>query len=245
MKLKVMTYNIAAGRVYESYAETKKAPVDVMRCGEVIKSEAPHICGLNEVDYLTDRSGGVDETETLKKMLEMDGFFGKAIDLPGGEYGNALLSKYPILEKEVIEIPEVKNKIPGYYYERRVILRAKLDVAGGLTVLQLHSGLSDDEKTNCIDKLCEIIDSLDTPVIVMGDFNMVPDYPALDKIRDRLVDTKYLLNDGEFMTYGTYEGERKLHIDYIFLSKEIKPIKLSVPDICVSDHYPMVLECEL
>ncbi|MBQ7896967.1 MAG: endonuclease/exonuclease/phosphatase family protein [Clostridia bacterium] len=245
MKLKVMTYNIAAGRVYLDYAETKKAPVDVTRCGEVIKNEAPAICGLNEVDCLTERSGGVDETNVLKEALGMEGFFGKAIDLPGGEYGNALLSKYPILEKEVIEIPEVKDKIPGYYYERRVILRAKLDVAGGITVLQLHSGLSDAEKINCIDKLCEVIDGLDTPVIVMGDFNMTPDYPALDKIRERLFDTKDLLNNGEFMTYGTYEGERKLHIDYIFLSKDIKPITLTVPDVGVSDHYPLVLECEI
>lgn len=245
MKLKIMTYNIAAGRVYLNYAETKKAPVDVTKCGEVIKSEDPVICGLNEVDCLTDRSGNVDETEVLKKMLGMEGFFGKAIDLPGGEYGNALLSKYPILEKEVIEIPEVKNKISGYYYERRVILRAKLDVAGGITVLQLHSGLSDDEKINCIDKLCEVVDSLDTPVIVMGDFNMVPDYPSLDKLRERLVDTKDILNGGDFMTYGTYEGERKLHIDYIFLSKDIKPISLRVPDSGVSDHYPLVLECEI
>ena len=245
MKLKLMTYNIAAGRVYLDYAETKKAPVDITRCGEVIKGEAPDILGLNEVDCLTERSGLVDETETLKEMLQMNGFFGKAIDLPGGEYGNAFLSKYPILEQEVIEIPEVENKIPGYYYERRVILRAKLDVAGGLTVLQLHSGLSEDEKINCIDKLCQVFDSIDTPVVVMGDFNMTPDYPALEKVRERLIDTKYLLNDGDFMTYGTFEGVNKLHIDYIFVSKDIKPLKLTVPDTAVSDHYPMALECEI
>ena len=245
MKLKFMTYNIAAGRVYLDYAKTKVNPVDVTMCGAIIKEQNPDVCGLNEVDYLTERSGGVDETKTLSEMLDMEGIFGKAIDLPGGEYGNALLSKHKILEKEVIEIPEVKDKVPGYYYERRVIIRAKLDIAGGLTVLQLHSGLSKPEMDNCIDKLCEVIDSLDTPVVVMGDFNMTPDYPALEKVRERLVDTKHLLNDGKFMTFGTYEGVKKLHIDYIFVSKDIKPLSLTVPDTAVSDHYPLVLECEI
>lgn len=245
MKLKLMTYNIAAGRYYKDYAETKEAPVDITKCAQVIKDQAPDICGLNEVDFLTDRSGNIDETGILKATLNMEGVFGKAIDLPGGEYGNALLSRFPILEKEVIGIPEVKDKVPGYYYERRVILRAKLDVAGGITVLQLHSGLSNPEMDNCIDKLCEVIDSLDTPVIVMGDFNMKPDYPALEKVRERLVDTKYLLNDGEFMTFGTYEGAGKVHIDYIFVSKDIKPLTLSVPEGPVSDHYPVVVECEI
>ena len=105
--------------------------------------------------------------------------------------------------------------------------------------------LTDAEKENCVDKLCEIIDAIDTPIILMGDFNMVPDYPALKKIRERLVDTAPLLNNGEFDTFGSYVGANRQHIDYIFVSKEIKPLSLNVIETKVSDHFPVIMECEI
>ena len=71
MKLKIMTYNIAAGRTYFEYAETKKAPVDIRKSADFIKNENPVVCGLNEVDKLTERSGGVDEVAFYEKYLGM------------------------------------------------------------------------------------------------------------------------------------------------------------------------------
>ena len=242
MKYTIMTYNIAAGRTYFDYAETKKSPVDIQKSAGVIKCVNPVVCGLNEVDKLTDRSGNIHEIEFFEKYLGMNGLFCKTINLPGGEYGNGFLTRFPIIESEVIDIPDVEGK----NYEHRAILRVKLDVDGkAVTFLQTHSGLTDDEKVNCVDKLCEIIDSLDTPIVLMGDFNMVPDYPALAKIRERLVDTAPLFKDGVFDTFGSYAGVQKQHIDYIFVSKDIKPLSLNVIETKVSDHYPVIMECEI
>lgn len=242
MKYKIMTYNIAAGRTYFEYAETKKAPVDIQKSADFIKNESPAVCGLNEVDKLTERSGMLDEIAFFEKHLGMKGLFCKTIDLQGGEYGNGFLTRFPVLESEIIDIPDVEGKS----YEHRAVLRVKVDIDGKIiTFLQTHSGLSEQEKINCIDTLCDLIDSADTPVILMGDFNMSPDFPSLDKIRERLTDTAPLLNGGEFYTYGTYEGVKKQHIDYIFVSKEIKPLSLTVTDTMISDHYPVIMECEI
>ena len=242
MKYKIMTYNIAAGRTYFDYAETKKAPVDIRKSADLIKNENPVVCGLNEVDKLTERSGKIDEIDFYEKYLGIKGIFCKTIDIHGGEYGNGFLTRFPVLDSEIIHIPDVEGKS----YEHRAILKVKVDIEGKVvTFLQTHSGLSEQEKNNCVDTLCNIIDSLDTPVILMGDFNMTPDFPALEKIRARLVDTAPLLNNGEFYTFGTYDGVTKLHIDYIFVSKEIKPLSLNVVDTKISDHYPVIMECEI
>lgn len=242
MKLKIMTYNIAAGRTYFQYAETKKAPVDLRESADFIKGECPAVCGLNEVDKLTKRSGEVDQIAFFEEYIGMNGLFCKTIDLQGGEYGNGFLTRFPVLDSEIIHIPDVEGKS----YEHRAILKVRVDLDGKIvTFLQTHSGLSDQEKVNCVDTLCAIIDSLDTPVVLMGDFNMSPDFHALEKIRARLTDTAPLLNNGEFYTFGTYEGVAKQHIDYIFVSKEIKPLSLTVVDTMISDHYPVIMECEM
>ena len=201
MKYTIMTQNIAAGRTYFEYAETGKHPVNLEKSGEVIKGIAPAVCGLNEVDVLTERSGKVDQVAFYKEYLGMNGAFGKAIDHQGGEYGNAFLTRYPILDSEVVDIPDVVDKKHGHH---RTILKVRVDVDGKIiTFLQVHSGLTEDEKSNCVDKLCELIDSADTPIVLMGDFNMEPDFPALSKIRERLTDTAPLLNGGDFFTFST------------------------------------------
>lgn len=112
MKLKIMTYNVAAGRVYRDFNETRKAPVDISEAIAVIKELSPDVCGLNEIDRLTERSGGIDQPEIIKKELGYSCVFGKTIPLAPleyAEYGNAFWTRFPILGYDVISIPECKK----------------------------------------------------------------------------------------------------------------------------------------
>lgn len=247
MKLKVMTYNIAAGRTYYDYAETNESPVNLEEAARVIKSEGADICGLNEVDDKTERSGKVDQVAFLENYLGFKGAFGKSIDHQGGGYGNGFVSRFNILEKEVINIPDTFWEEYGRNLEHRTILKLKLDVAGGLTILQSHFGLTVPEHEKATAKVCEIIDSVDTPLILMGDFNMFPDAPFHKEFEKRLVNTMGLLNGGEFTTFCTYapDSAAACHIDYIYLSRDIRPLSLKVPQVKTSDHFPLVLECEI
>ncbi len=245
MKLRIATYNVASCHVHYDYTdENRHAPFKIEEVIGAIKSLDADVCGLNELDSKNGRTEYVDQLGEIMKALSYDGFFAKSIPLRGGEYGNGVISRLPIIEKERIAIPdpEVKGEGP---YESRSIARIKLDVAGGITVLVTHVGLMDSEKEKAIEKLTEVIDACDTPVILMGDFNMQPDHPLFEKIRARLEDTHTLLNGGNYKTFGTYKGSRDLLIDYIFVSKEIKPVSLERPDIKVSDHYPLVLTVEI
>ncbi len=75
------------------------------KIAEAIRAVSPDIIGLQEVDVDCGRSGNTDEPAELARMAGYPYYaFAKAIALGSGEYGNALLSRYPIEYFEVIPL---------------------------------------------------------------------------------------------------------------------------------------------
>lgn len=103
-QLNVVTYNIAAARV---------APIDDI--ANAIKTLNADLIALNEVDNNTGRSGKLNQVAKLAELTNMYSAFGKAIDFDGGEYGVAILSKYPIEKQQVFALPSGED-------EQRVLL---------------------------------------------------------------------------------------------------------------------------
>lgn len=246
MRLKIMTYNICSGHHYEdtgSKHDTVSPPYDLSRCGHVIAGISPDICGLNEVDNFADRTGNVSQTEQLSRITGMQGFFGKALDFPVGCYGNAVLSRFPVLETEVIPIPNPEIRDEATYYEPRSVTRVVLDAAGiRITVLQTHFGLAVAEQQNAQQTLLRLLDQESGPVILMGDFNIRPNNFLLNPIRERLIDTASL-HSGFFKTFPSYPCDYPdCKIDYIFVSRHFTPLALEIPQTKASDHLPYVVE---
>ena len=79
--------------------------VDLKRTAEVIRSLSPDLVTLQEVDKNCTRSGSIDLTEELAGILKMEGRFGKFMNFQGGEYGMAVLSKFPIISHQVHVLP--------------------------------------------------------------------------------------------------------------------------------------------
>src|ERR1035441_3898455 len=93
-RLVVLTYNIQIGTGMD-----KK--VDLARTAAVIRSVAPDLVALEEVDHKSRRTAGVLQDVELARPTGMHLIFGKAsdregIDQNGGDYGNAILSRFPI-----------------------------------------------------------------------------------------------------------------------------------------------------
>lgn len=96
--LRFLTYNIKAGRFHPDGLEA------VARC---IEAMAPDIVALQEVDRGAARSEGVDQPTWLGERLGLGSAFGCSFILPdGGEYGNALLSRWPISAVETVALPQ-------------------------------------------------------------------------------------------------------------------------------------------
>ena len=267
MKLQVMTYNIASGRCYKNDCDITQegsAPVDLSQCADVIRRVDPDLCGLNEINvylqsYLDTNRLTKTATDQPRYLADATGlpyrFFGEATSWDGrGAYGNAVISKYPVLDAESVPIPNPKfYDEPGKYYEPRGIAKVKLDIAGGITILQVQVGLAVSESQNAVVTLCKLIDEAQGPVILMGDFNMCPDNFLLDRIRQRLTEVTPK-GEGYVHSFPSWTHESDVppaqkicpycKIDYIFVSKHFTPVTCEVLKERASDHMPMVATLE-
>lgn len=169
--IKVMSYN-----VHHCNPPAKPGVIDIDAIAAVINASKPDVVGLQEIDVNTGRSGKqINQAQELGKKTNMHFFFGKAIDHDGGEYGVAILSKFPISEAKVYPL----TSIPGIKGEPRVLLTAKLKLPSGQLIRFANTHL--DAERNPANKLAQIKDINEIaskeqlPFIITGDFNAYPD----------------------------------------------------------------------
>ena len=225
LSYRVVSYNIRHG-------EGMDGNVDLQRTGKVLDAlEADFIC-LQEVDYRAQRSGGVNQAAELGKQLGQHAAFGSFMDFQGGKYGLGLLSRYPIINTHTIRLPEGN--------EPRVALAAEVCLPGGDTIMLvcLHfDWVADDSfRFAQASKLVEYLDTLTIPVLVVGDFNDVPESRTMKLFGDRGVQTP----DLDF-TFSSTNPVKK--IDYIVAMPktawEITESKV-IHEPLSSDHSPLL-----
>ncbi len=235
MKLTVMSFNV---QHCESFI-TKQ--IDYDRMVEAIRECKADIVGLNEIRDIGVWEGFEPQAKELAERLGYHYCFAKAIDVveAPNPYGNALLSRYPILKAETVMVPDPTEPLTGQWYETRCLLKASIDVGGGLTVCVSHFGLNPEEQVNAVKTACEQVE--DRTCLLMGDFNVTPDDPVLLPLRERLYDTAERF-DGERLSWPSDKPERK--IDYLFTTRDIRVLSADIPAIVASDHRPYVAEIE-
>lgn len=270
MKLRIMTYNIAGGRDYGCVQWPPK--YNSASCAGVIKEVSPDIIGLNEVDFNHPRSGNVNLAAEVARHtgIPYESRFARALALgrPGnrGDYGNAILSKYPILLSEVITVPDPEDKSEDTYYETRCVFRNVILVEEGkeIEVVVTHFGLAKTERAETMKILTKLIKERTRPLVVMGDFNVNGTFadPELNTIGE--IKGLYELMNDSFSACKDPEnthtfpsrfdipnisekdknGGKGIRIDYIFLSEEFKPLNSEVPYSSASDHLPYFTDVE-
>ncbi len=227
---------------------------DLPRLAKLLHSVGADVICLQEVDrHFGERSEDVDQALLLSRALDMQLAWGPAIDepRPGGEarrqYGNALLSRLPILISDV-------HRLPGGG-EPRSALRTMVELDGGaLWITATHlTTRSAEERAAQVAALAGLhTEPMDTGVLV-GDFNTTPDAPELDALRQRFTDAWELAqarNDqagwrfwhsGHGDTFPA-KGPRK-RIDQVWVSPGVQVTAAHVLDgDGVSDHLPFVVD---
>lgn len=235
MKLTLMSFNT---QHCENFL-TKEIDYDVMV--KAIRESGADIVGLNEIRDKGTQEGYEPQARILAERLGYHYYFAKAIDVMGASnpYGNALVSRYPILTAETIPVPDPTGSRTGERYETRCLLKATLSVGDGLTVCVTHFGLNPEEQVNAVNTAVAGIE--DTACVLMGDFNVTPDDPVLLPLRERLYDTAELF-DGERLSWPSDKPERR--IDYLFTTRDLKVLSADIPAVVASDHRPYVAEIE-
>lgn len=214
--------------------------IDYEIMAKTINAIKPDILGLNEMRNKGKSEEYLDQAAILSARTGMEyHYFAEAIKFEKvNPYGNALLSRLPILKTETIKIPDPKPRKYNGYYETRCVLRAKLE--GGITVLVTHLGLNPDEQENAINTILPLIEK--EKCILMGDFNITPDNALLNPIREKMVDTATLF---ETPKLSFPSDNVRVKIDYIFVSPDIKIKSADIPEIIASDHRPHIAVIEV
>ena len=230
---RVMTYNIHHG-------EGLDGKVDLLRISDVIKREQADIVALQEVDKGVARTARRDLPAELAALTGMTCVFSNNFHYQGGEYGNAVPTRFPIVRWTDAHYKMIRSG------EQRGLLQLTLRVHGReLVFMNTHIDYRPDD-TERLMNVAEIQGLLakyqGRPIILAGDFNDNPGSRTHVKMKEQFEDTWELIGQGEGFTYPT-EAPRK-RIDYLWLSKDksVVPLRAWVPDADASDHRPLVAE---
>ena len=240
--LRVMTYNI-----YGARATSPANAADLDAIAEVIRRQNPDFVTLNEVDVFTNRTGkDVHQARDLAEKLGMEWHFSKAIDRDGGEYGDAVLSKYPILEKRSYRLPCAAEQ-PG---EDRSLCVIRVQIDGkDLYVASTHlDHLSGD--VSMVVEATEIRRIRDTELegdlILCGDLNAIPSSNVIATM------TSFLTNTGPIDQYTFPSDDPSRKIDYIMYApiehfgvqncQVVSRGDQQVGGVDASDHRPVIAD---
>src|SRR5215213_6456117 len=168
-RLRVATYNVhGCVGIDRQRSET--------RIADVIASMSVDIVGLQELDLGRARSAHADQAALIAAELGWKYHFHPAMRSGDEQYGNAIVSRFPIKLRRAAELP---GKPPWFCREQRVAiwLEAETDL-GSLHIMNSHFGLGRGERRLQAqvligpDWLCSVPPG--QPAILLGDFNSVP-----------------------------------------------------------------------
>ena len=242
-RLRVATYNVHG-------CVGMDAQRSESRIAEVIASMSADIVGLQELDLGRARSAHVDQAALIAEWLGWKYHFHPAMRTGDEQYGNAIVSRFPITLKQAAEMPGAP---PWYCREQRsaIWMQAETDL-GPVQIINSHFGLGYGERTLQAKLLLgpDWLGSVppDQPAILLGDLNSVRTSRAYRLIETHLRDVRTLVRPKRaFRTFPTHLPS--LAVDHIFVNRPLSPTHLSVHRTplarLASDHFPLVCELTL
>ncbi len=244
MRLRALTYNIhkCIGGLDRRY--------EPMRVANVIARYQPDLVLLQEVDQHARRSNADRQVDLLGDFLGLRHrtYFPNVRVRGGGEYGNAILSRFPLTETSNIDLTVPPKKRRGILHARyRVRLSGQGNRVRTLHVYNLHLGLSGIERKIQMRKFLESHPFVGlhhrTPIVVAGDFNDV--WGTLGK---KLLAPAGFRGIGTMIpTFPAWGPLRAL--DAVYVRGNIRLVSLYRARLRLarraSDHLPLVAELEI
>ena len=218
VKIKIASYNIKNGAMVNH-------DFDVI--AEDIINNDIDIIALQEVDQNTNRNGNQDTMGHLADATDYYYCYSASLEnYQGGQYGNGILSKYPIVSYETIKLP--KKDPNNSKEEQRTALHAVIDIGGDLlhyfsTHFQGNAAELQFAAINEYTKDCEFF-------VIAGDYNR-QDFEIYAAIQN-----SYLSHTGTVTTIDGYK------FDNFIIANNIKSENFKVTNTKNSDHYLITTE---
>lgn len=240
IELDVMTYNIRIA----SPPSLGWGHTDLHAVADVINRERPDLVALQEVDAYTERSGKAShQAKELAAMTGMYWHFAKAVDRNGGDYGVAVLSRFPIASAQSFRLPVHKGsdgEIRGCALITVLIGGQKV---GFMSAHLDHQSDRDRQlQVRAINRILKKYKKL--PVIFGADLNMEHRNPVMRMLEPQIS----FLCDSCALTFPS--DTPRVTLDYLMLNKAAMEHfeKISyrvVAETYASDHRPVVSRLRL
>lgn len=215
------------------------------RITDVLREVDADIIALQEVLCHSNSKKREHQAEFIAGELEMDFRLGENRQIKNGQYGNAVLSRYPLKTHENFDISVKKREPRGCLWTEISINESKT-----LEFFNVHLGTSFFERRRQVHQLFaeHVLDNRKVigKRIVVGDFNEWTSglTTQIFKSKFQTIDPKLHLG-----TRRTFPGIIPLfHLDHIYFDSKFKLVNAflhkSRTALIASDHLPIVAEFE-
>ncbi len=234
---KADTLTIVCYNIHHGNPPAKPGLIDLDAIANVIAAQNPDLVALQEVDVNIKRSGNVDQAAYLAKRLNMHFYFAKAIDHDGGDYGVAVLSRFPIEDQKKL----IFSRIEGREAEDRVLATVSVKLKSGRKIkfssTHLDHVRNEDLRLVQVAEIVKQAEDERLPFIVAGDFNARPNSKTiklLDEVFTRTCSncafTIPVIKPKEAIDFIAYKQNEKISV----VRHEV------IQEHQASDHLPVV-----
>ena len=223
--LTVVSYNIC-------HAEGMDGEINTKRIADLLAKTNADLISLQEVDKGCNRSEKRDIAKEIASQLKMFYTFGKFMDYDGGEYGMAVLSRFPINKT-------IRHQLPTGTEPRCALeIQVQTDfLSSPLSFIGIHNEWKQDRiRLKQVQTLTNSLQNYTHPIILSGDFNGEPDDASLNHLRK---DNWNILDKMGAKTWPSQEPE--VEIDFI-MTKHLPIFSVEhcvIKDTQISDHRPI------
>jgi len=222
----VMTYNIQQG--FDEFGN-----INFDTVADNIRQGSPWIVGLQETETLRVSSSNRDVMEWLGNEMLMYSYAGPLTR--DSTFGNGMLSKFKFESKESI--------ILASEGELAVLQVITVSINNQIiNVLNAHFGETEIDRTVQARETRDLIETLDGPVILMGDFNSEPNSSQMQLLYDIGMVNAYMEYSNGTYTATNFGGE---NIDFV-MYRDLTLVSAEVySDQTGSDHFPVYAEFDI
>lgn len=229
--VRILTYNIHS-------AYNSQGAQDPEAIARVIEDSQAEVVALQEVSRGWLLDGSTDLVGFLGRRLKMQVLFQGTAD---PVWGNALLTRLPILKNGSAPLPLAGTLLPRGY------LWATVDAGlpNPLLVIVTHLHHVESEHAPRLAQVPVLLDFWDerSSSVLLGDLNSEPGYPEMALIAEAgFVDSWAEAGTGEGLTWpSTAPFER---IDWIWHTPDLRAVLAVNPQSTASDHLPLLVELD-
>ena len=254
-RLRIVTYNIAHGRglqPIQGLTSRRKIRANLLKIAKLLVELQPDVVALQEIDENSMWAGSFDHLEFLRQFggfpHAVFGINNRRTGLLRLSYGNAILSRHPIVEWENIAFGKSKVGEKGFLF-------TELDVQGRrVPIINMHLHYrSRVHRFRQVEQLMKFATDKHTlrrehwaiPPIVCGDLNNpshTPDATA-HLLKYFSQHGHYTLHPRNARTFPSPLPRRTL--DFIFLPPGCVEVYCLVVRSFLSDHRPVMVEFKL